>query len=161
MHTGLWKLGSGLVAESVLGPRAARTRGAAPRNDRLGWAVSDLGHRPFFGQTERLCSCFYRKNTGSRGCRSFRSRSARAREAQTDQHQAVEISGFSVRKTGENRRAKTGRQQFSAPAGSGQTSPAYGFMKRSGQEINPIRIDWKGTRRRAAPWLICQERKDR
>ena len=30
MNTGLWKMGSGLAAEPVLGPRAARTRGRRP-----------------------------------------------------------------------------------------------------------------------------------
>src|SRR5215467_931133 len=30
MHTGLWKMGAGLAAAPVLGPRGARTRGRCP-----------------------------------------------------------------------------------------------------------------------------------
>jgi enoyl-CoA hydratase/isomerase-like protein len=71
-------------------------------------------------------------------CRSFPSRSARARrarEAKTDQHQAVEIPRFQVQETGDNRRVQAGRQRFPASVGlRGETRPAYKFTKGSGQE---------------------------
>src|SRR5262249_35117594 len=66
--------------------------------------------------------------------------------AKTDQDQVVEILRISSRKTGENRRAKAGRQQFPASAGlTRQTSPVYGFMKRSDQEASPTWINREGT----------------
>jgi hypothetical protein len=50
---------------------------------------------------------------GRGNCRSSPSR-APAREAQTDQDQVVEIPGFPVRETGDNRRVQVARQRFPA-----------------------------------------------
>jgi hypothetical protein len=47
---------------------------------------------------------------GRAGCRSFPSRSARAREAEKDQDQVVEIPGLEARETGDNRRSKVDQE---------------------------------------------------
>ncbi len=62
------------------------------------------------------CGC---RAAAPAGCRSFPSRTARARcarEAIGDQDQAVDIPGFQVRKAGGNRTAELVRQRFPASA---------------------------------------------
>jgi len=140
-------------------------RGAARRNDGLGCAGSDLGHRPFFGQTGAPLFLFLQEKYRLAGLPKLpfakRPRASRARRKRI----RIKLLRFLYSRSGkqvENRRAKAGRQQISAPAGLGPNeSRIYGFMKRSGQEASPTWINREGTRGRAAPWLLCQERRDR
>ena len=60
-------------------------------------------------------------------------RARRAREAEKDQDQVVEIPGLPTQKTGGNRRTKADRLQFPASAGLRANGPKYAFMIRSYQ----------------------------
>ena len=101
---------------------AAVARRRAATNEACGRADPTTSARSMAGRGDRARAAWgwLCRVAGPAGCRSFPWRSAharRAREAKRDQDQVLEIPGFRVWETADNRTAKADRQRFPASAG--------------------------------------------
>jgi len=103
-------------AAAILAPRAAAT------DEACGRASPTTPARSAAGRRDRVpgawdCEC---RVAARADCPSFPSRTARARrarEARRDQDQVVEIPGFEIQETGDNRKDRADRQRFPASTG--------------------------------------------